>query len=68
MADALEAAKSMGDRDVSDGGEGTTFMQWRERAQAEVRDGEPRLRKMLITAGVVVVAGIVLGVIVLLLS
>lgn len=58
----------MGDRHVSDGGEGTTFMQWRERAQADVREGEPRLRMMLITAGAVVVLGIVVGVIVLLLS
>lgn len=53
--------------DVSDG-EGTTFLQWRERVQSEVREGEPRLRKMLIVASVVVVLGILVGVIVLLLS
>lgn len=49
-------------------GEGTTFLQWRERVQSEVREGEPRLRKMLIVASVVVVLGILVGVIVLLLS
>lgn len=54
--------------DVSDGGEGTTFMQWRERAQSEVREDQPRVRKMLITAAAVVVVGILVGVVVLLLS
>ncbi len=48
--------------------EGTTFMQWRERAQSEVREEQPRLRAIMITAAVVVVVGILAGVIVLLLS
>lgn len=46
--------------------EGTTFMQWRERAQSEVQEERPRMRALLITAAVVVVVGIVVGVIVLL--
>jgi hypothetical protein len=54
--------------DVSEGSEGTTFMQWRERAQSEVREDGPRVRMMLITAAVVVVVGILVGVIVLMLS
>jgi hypothetical protein len=53
---------------VSEGSEGTTFMQWRERAQSEVREDGPRVRMMLITAAVVVVVGILVGVIVLMLS
>lgn len=43
-------------------GEGTTFMQWRERAQSEVREEQPRLRALLVTAGVVVVLAILVGV------
>ncbi len=53
---------------MSEGGEGTTFMQWRERAQSEIREDQPRTRMMLITGGAVVVLGILVGVIVLLLS
>ncbi|MEU6129107.1 hypothetical protein ABZ805_08030 [Saccharopolyspora sp. NPDC047091] len=53
---------------MSDSGEGTTFMQWRERAQSEVQEERPQLRAVLITAGVVVLVGILVGVVVLLLS
>jgi uncharacterized membrane protein YidH (DUF202 family) len=53
---------------VSEGGEGTTFMQWRERAQSEAREDQPQLRVVLITAAAVVVVGILVGVVVLLLS
>ncbi|GAA4854477.1 MULTISPECIES: hypothetical protein [Saccharopolyspora] len=42
-------------------GEGTTFMQWRERAQNEVREDRPKMRAVLVTAAVVVVVGIVVG-------
>ncbi|GAA0520471.1 hypothetical protein GCM10011581_10760 [Saccharopolyspora subtropica] len=49
-------------------GEGTTFMQWRERAQSEVRHDRPKLRALLISAAAVVVVGIVVGAVVLLLS
>ncbi|MFI0467500.1 hypothetical protein ACWEV3_21420 [Saccharopolyspora sp. NPDC003752] len=49
-------------------GEGTTFMQWRERAQTEVRDDRPKMRALMITAAVVVVIGIVVGSLFLLLS
>jgi hypothetical protein len=48
--------------------EGTTFMQWRERASNEVQQERPRMRAMLITAGAVVVVGILVGVIVLLMA
>jgi len=53
---------------VSESGEGTTFMQWRERAQTEAKEDQPQLRAVLITAAVVVLVGIVLGVVVLLMS
>ncbi|CAM04969.1 hypothetical protein A8924_6127 [Saccharopolyspora erythraea NRRL 2338] len=53
---------------MSEGGEGTTFMQWRERAQTEVREDRPQLRAVMITAAVVVVAGIVVGALILLMS
>lgn len=46
-------------------GEGTTFMQWRERAQSEVRDERPRVRVLMIVAAAVVIIGIVVGAIVL---
>jgi uncharacterized membrane protein YidH (DUF202 family) len=49
-------------------GEGTTFMQWRERAQSEVRDDRPKMRALMIIAAVVVVVGIVVGSLILLLS
>ena len=49
-------------------GEGTTFMQWRERVQTEAREDKPQFRAILITAAVVVVLAIVFGVIVLALS
>ncbi len=49
-------------------GEGTTFMQWRERAQSEIRDDRPKMRAVFITAAAVVVIGIVVGSLVLLLS
>lgn len=48
--------------------EQTTFMQWRERAKSEIRDEQPQLRWLLITAGAVVVLGILVGLIVLLLG
>jgi hypothetical protein len=54
--------------DVSDGGDGTTFMQWRERAQSEVREDRPTLRIGLILGVVVVVLAIVAVAVVLLLS
>lgn len=53
---------------MSDSGEGTTFMQWRERAQTETKEQQPQLRAVMITAAAVVLVGIVVGVIVLLLS
>lgn len=53
---------------MSESGEGTTFMQWRERAQTEAKEDQPQLRAVLITAAVVVLVGIVLGVVVLLMS
>ncbi|GAA2781854.1 hypothetical protein [Saccharopolyspora taberi] len=49
-------------------GEGTTFMQWRERAQSEVAQERPKLRGVMITAAAVVVIGIVVGAVVLLMS
>ena len=49
-------------------GEGTTFMQWRERAQSEVAQERPKLRALVITAAIVVVVGIAVGAIILLLS
>ncbi|MCI2420494.1 hypothetical protein MOQ72_23885 [Saccharopolyspora sp. K220] len=49
-------------------GEGTTFMQWRERAQTEVRDDRPKMRAVMITAAIVVVVGIAVGSVILLLS
>ncbi|WP_010306696.1 hypothetical protein [Saccharopolyspora spinosa] len=49
-------------------GEGTTFMQWRERAQTEVRDDGPKMRAVMITAAVVVLVGIIVGSVILLLS
>ncbi|MEV0700333.1 hypothetical protein AB0I53_20815 [Saccharopolyspora sp. NPDC050389] len=49
-------------------GEGTTFMQWRERAQTEVRDDRPKMRALMITAAIVVLIGIVVGSLFLLLS
>ncbi|MER7083073.1 hypothetical protein [Saccharopolyspora kobensis] len=49
-------------------GEGTTFMQWRERAQSEVRDDRPKMRAVMIVAAAVVVIGIVVGALFLLLS
>lgn len=58
---------SMGEGDVEEG-EGTTFMQWRERTQAEARENQPQLRSMLLIGGTVAAAAIVLGVIVFLLS
>lgn len=57
----------MGDRDVEEG-EGTTFMQWRERVQSEAREDQPQFRTILITAAAVAVVAIVLGVIVFALS
>lgn len=49
-------------------GEGTSFLQWREQAQSEARADRPRLRGLLITAGAIVVLGILTGVVVLMLS
>ena len=62
------AAHDEWETDVSDSGEGTTFMQWRERAQTEAKEQQPQLRAVMITAAAVVLVGIVVGVIVLLLS
>jgi hypothetical protein len=69
-------AVSGGPLDTNDGseestlseGEGTTFMQWRERAQSEVRDDRPKMRAVMIVAAIVVVVGIVVGSLILLLS
>ncbi len=49
-------------------GEGTTFLQWKERVQSEAREDAPRFRMILTIGAVVVVAAIVLGSLVLLLS
>lgn len=49
--------------------EGTTFMQWKERAQSEVREEDgPRFRAILLTASIVVVAALVIGAVILLLA
>lgn len=55
------------ENDVSDG-EGTTFMEWRQRAQSETADERPRLKTLLLVAAAVVVLGVLTGVIVLMLS
>jgi hypothetical protein len=50
-------------------GEGTTFMQWRERVHSEAReDDRPQFRAILITATAVAGLAIVLGAIVFALS
>ena len=51
-------------------GEGTTFMQWRERVHTEAREDEnrPQFRTILITATAVAGLAIVLGAIVFALS
>ncbi|MHA6800706.1 hypothetical protein [Bounagaea algeriensis] len=49
-------------------GDGTTFLQWKERAQSETREDAPRFRMILMIGVIVVVAAIVLGSLVLLLS
>ncbi|SEG66961.1 hypothetical protein SAMN02982929_03042 [Saccharopolyspora kobensis] len=73
----MEPCAVAGNRSVSDDGpeestvsegEGTTFMQWRERAQSEVRDDRPKMRAVMIVAAAVVVIGIVVGALFLLLS
>lgn len=48
--------------------EGTTFMQWRERAQNEIIEERPQIRVLLIVAAAVVVLGILVGTITLLMS
>ncbi|MBA8825797.1 hypothetical protein FHX42_003163 [Saccharopolyspora lacisalsi] len=48
--------------------EGTTFVQWRERARSEIKDERPHLRWLLITAAIVVVVGVLGGVLALLLA
>jgi hypothetical protein len=53
---------------VNDGGDGTTFVQWRERAQSEVQEDRPKMRVGLIITAVVVVIAILAGVAVLLIS
>lgn len=68
VASGATAAHDEWETDVSESGEGTTFMQWRERTQTESKEGEPQLRAVLITAAIVVLVGIVLGVVVLLMS
>lgn len=49
-------------------GEGTTFMQWRERTQAEAQEDQPQLRPLLLIGGTVAAVAIVVGVVVFLLS
>jgi hypothetical protein len=44
---------------VNDNSEGTTFVQWRQRAQSEVRADRPGLRTGLIVAAVVVIIALV---------
>ncbi|MDR7300537.1 hypothetical protein [Haloactinomyces albus] len=48
--------------------ENTTFVQWRERARSEIREESPHVRWFLLTAAIVVVVGILVGVIVFLLG
>lgn len=48
--------------------EGTTFTQWRERAQTEIREESPNVRVLMITAAIVVVVGILGGTLALLLA
>jgi hypothetical protein len=52
---------------VDDNGEGTTFVQWRQRAQSEVRAERPGLRIGLIVVAVIVIVAVV-GAIVFLMS
>jgi hypothetical protein len=52
---------------VDNNGEGTTFVQWRQRAQSEVSADRPGLRIGLILAAVLVVA-VIVGVVVFLMS
>lgn len=53
---------------MNDNGEGTTFVQWRQRAQSEVKQERPGLRIGLIVAAVVVVVGFVIALVLLLMS
>jgi hypothetical protein len=53
---------------MSEGGEGTSFVQWRERAQSEAREERPRLRIALIVVAIIVVLGVLAAAAVLLLS
>ncbi|TWG08736.1 hypothetical protein [Saccharopolyspora dendranthemae] len=48
--------------------EGTTFLQWRERVQNEASGDRPQMRLLMMVAAAVVVAGILIGTIVLMLS
>jgi hypothetical protein len=48
--------------------EGTTFVQWRERAQSEVTEERPQMRVLLIVAAAVVILGILAGTITLMMS
>lgn len=48
--------------------EGTTFLQWRERVHNEAAGDRPQMRLLMMVAAAVVVAGIVVGSIVLMLS
>lgn len=52
---------------MEDNSEGTTFLQWRQRAQSEVKQERPGLRVGLIVA-LVVIAVIVVGGVVFLMS
>ncbi|WP_199740402.1 hypothetical protein [Saccharopolyspora rhizosphaerae] len=47
--------------------EGTTFLQWRERVHDEAGE-RPQMRLLMMVAAAVVMAGIVVGTIVLMLS
>lgn len=48
--------------------EGTTFVQWRERAQNEITEERPQMRVLLIVAAAVVILGIVAGTVTLMMS
>lgn len=50
---------------MDDNGEGTTFMQWRQRAQSEVNEDRPGQRVWLIVMAVVVIIAIVAAVVIM---
>jgi hypothetical protein len=56
------------EKPMSEGREQTSFVQWREREQSDVREEGPRMRIALIVLAIVVALGILATAAVLLLS